>query len=339
MFIKKLFTLAFIIASTSTLAMEQDQKRICLENPDAIQDELEFSPDENLALWFIQLNAYHANLDLAGVRHQLSQHEETQKLTPEERNTLFDKAAESCHKISNMQRFGSMLIGNMTDELLIQKFSFEQEAKQAHKIKNLFYAFKLLKDFKFPQVHFGPQPYAKQDLRPSLNTILESLIMNEEKEISVCCFHLTIYTVAQALVNQKKQGVLVEVITNQKQNEKNPVLQPIKHLVENDIVVSAPKNQAFETNHHKYFIFKSNVCKKPLVWAGSYNCTGHSNENSWEDVTIFDDAKIVENYRARFSEIKAASQPITQEELNDIVSNPSKTVLEKNMIPKDLWPK
>jgi len=160
--------------------------------------------------------------------------------------------------------------------------------------------------------------------------------MAEQEQISSCCFHLTLYNLATALVDKKTEGVDIELVTDQSQGN-NPSLQALKLLVANGVSVSSPRNKPFEINHHKFFIFKNNVLNKPLVWMGSYNPTGNSNENSWDDAMILDDADVIQDYLQRFNEVKTASKLITIQELNAIKSIPTEYSLRNNNVPKELW--
>lgn len=342
MFIKKLFILIMLALVPSIIfGMDASSPATKRAKADLMEqaglgdlEGLDLSFDEDFHLWLSDLKLYIGNFDVAGVRAQLAS-DEVLKISDEDRGALHAGAVQRRELIFKMCRAAQEITIDTTNDMILEKFTFGEFFKPAKQIENLLQALKLMKKFKFPQVHFNPQPYNTNDPQVSLESILETLIMNEQKGISVSCFHLTLYNIAKHLVDQKNEGVHIEVVTNQTQGNTAP-LQGLKHIVDNGIVLMAPKNKTYETNHHKFFIFTSNVLSKPLVWNGSYNATGNSNSNSWEDVTILGDADVIQRFRGRFEQIKAASQPITQDELANARTNPSQWSLSINKVPDEL---
>lgn len=175
--------------------------------------------------------------------------------------------------------------------------------------KNLLYAFTLLPNFAFPQIFFTPTPYQRlTDKRPLLKDILIALIKNEQEAIYICSFHLTLNSVGQALVEQKNKGVLVNIITNQLDQNHPKLWMLPAGLQHQGISVLSPQNDKFEQMHHKFFIFKKNLLGKSLLVTGSYNPTSHSDTHSWDDIIIIDDPNMINAYLERFEEIKRRSK-------------------------------
>ena len=175
--------------------------------------------------------------------------------------------------------------------------------------KNYLYAFTFLPNFTFPQIFFTPTPYQRlTDKRSLLKNILISLIKNEQEEIFICSFHLTLSSLGQALVEQKNKGILVHVITNQI-DKNNPAQWMLPaELQHQGISVLSPQNDRFEQMHHKFFIFKKNLLGKSIMVTGSYNPTQHSDTNSWDDIIILDDQDTINKYLERFEEIRRRSK-------------------------------
>ncbi|MGE0207218.1 MAG: phospholipase D-like domain-containing protein [Candidatus Babeliales bacterium] len=253
------------------------------------------------------------------------------------KDDLLELASSNNKKFINFALLASKFGQPFTSKDLQEKLNFGIQIKSTKRIENYLKAFILLeRGFKFPQAFFNPAPYIPNDPRPSLDDILKALIKNEQEKIQVCCFHFTLYNVADCLVQQKNnEGVCVEVLTNQDQGE-NPVLQPLEHLISNGIVVKAPVRNNCETNHHKFVIFTANVGGKSLVWHGSYNMTGHSNKRSWEEVTILNDSYIINQFIDRFNEISNLGGTITLDILNTIQTNPSPCSYDINNVPAEL---
>lgn len=344
MFINHIFYLSvFLCIPCFTFSMEIDEANLKRDREELSGDSIsaqetkkpKIANFENPLITKIKKNIHNINPIIIGA---LLSTDDACALTKEEKNALFEHAEQCKNTILQMCRLGQTFTNNADDQSIKEKFSYDTEYKNTKKITNYLLAFKFLKKLTFPQALFNPRPYCATDLRPKLDTVLEAIIMNEQEKISACCFHITLFNVAQALVNQKNEGVTVEVLTNQKQGEHNPVLHALIHLIENNIPVSYPKtaNKDFETNHHKFLVFKNNIHDKSLLWMGSYNLTGHTNENSWEDVVLLDDKDVIQEYLNRFEEIKQISHPLTLDDLQKIKTNPSGFVLKINNVPKKI---
>lgn len=274
------------------------------------------------------------NLDLTAINSLLVS-DSYKTLNQNEKSNLREIALQYFYQVNEFAQKGIELAANATDPDIKQRFDHQEEISAIKKICRILNVFLHLKNLRFPQALFSPKPYPNGPCM-SLDKALDSLIMAEQQQISSCCFHLTLYNIAKVLVDKKKEGITIEIVTNQKQSDSNPILQPLQHLVANEVLVSSPRNNSYETNHHKFFIFKNNVLNKSLVWMGSYNPTGHSNANSWDDAMIIDDTEVIQDYIGRFNQLKSASKPITLQELQNIQSNPSEWALTQNNVPKEL---
>lgn len=256
-------------------------------------------------------------------------------LTLEQKSQLHERASKQESGIKELSQKGAELTAQATNMHVKQRFSYNEELHAIKRIKAQLDVFKYLKNLRFPQALFSPRPYHK-GLRPSLNTVLEAFIMGEQEAIASSCFHLTFFDVARKLWAKRSEGVNVELVTNQNQGE-NPPLQALEALIKNGVNVYCPKDNKYEENHHKFFVFTKNITDKPLVWMGSYNPTGHANENSWDDVMLVDDLDVIQDYIDRFAQIKTASQQLTLKDLKGMASNPRERSLRNNNVPQELW--
>jgi phosphatidylserine/phosphatidylglycerophosphate/cardiolipin synthase-like enzyme len=236
--------------------------------------------------------------DLIAINSLLSMHTAT-KLSQNQKNTLYELAIET-EKAINTQ----IMHIKSSSQKDLSLYSAQQ--KNLIEIINLLYAFKFLTGLKFPQALFTPPPYKDVLNRQNLDEALKALIANEQEKIYVCCFHLTLRSLADSLVNAKNNGISIEVIIDKEQLYGD--LAAIRILQENKISILAPQNAPYEAMHHKFFIFKKNIRNKSLIWTGSYNPTGHGNERSWDDVVILDNPAIAEEYIKRFEEVKNRSK-------------------------------
>jgi phosphatidylserine/phosphatidylglycerophosphate/cardiolipin synthase-like enzyme len=175
--------------------------------------------------------------------------------------------------------------------------------------KNLLYAFTLFPKLAFPQAFFTAVPYMRiKDKRPYLHKIIEAFVNNEQEGILVCCFHVTLRSLGEALIAQKEKGISIEVVTNQSQGSKKEDSRIIEQLEAKNIPILSPKNKKYEQMHHKFFIFKRNLLNKAILVTGSYNPTPHGDINSWDDLIIVDDPTVIDAYTKRFEEVKQRSQ-------------------------------
>ncbi len=253
-------------------------------------------------------------------------------LSYEQKTELYKLAVEQSSRIKQICELGAPLVARTGDERIKKRFSHEEDLEAAKKIETLMNVWRHLKRLRFPHALFNPRPY-QSGPRITLDNALEAFILAEQEQISGCCFHLTLYNIANALIAKKNSGVIAELITNQTQGD-NPCLQALELITSNGITISCPKNKkTWETNHHKFFVFKRNVLDKPLVWTGSYNVTGHSNENSWENVVVLDDTEVIDDYMQEFAIINSASKVISLQELQAIQPNPSEYALAQNNVP------
>lgn len=275
------------------------------------------------------------NIDLETL-HTILQLPEVESLNSDDKSKLFYFVRDRLKEVKQIAAAAGKLRENVTDHALIQKLSYEGELKKLKTIEELLRVFICFENLQFPQVLFSAP---RDRLSISLDLPLEALIMAEKEQIRACCYHLTRYNIARALVDKKREGIKVDLVTNRNQGENNPVLHSLKHIVENGISVCAPHSIPYEMNHHKFFIFSNNILNKKLVWTGSYNPTGYANNNAWDDVTISDDGRTNQQYINRFNEVKLSSKPIMIQDLNGISSRPSEYSLKSNNVPQELWNK
>ena len=258
-----------------------------------------------------------ANADIAETNKLLSKNT-AKTLNANQKKHLLEYAQEIAEKIKN----SSLVIINklkkeieLTTNIETKKslepvlLSYETRHINLHTIIDALQALQLLSDFIFPKIFFTPQPYNRLvDRRPYLDTIIIKLINAEQEKIYVCCFHLALTEIAQALINAKNRGVSIEVITDKSYTTIQANIFAIKILKDNGITVQSPNNDPGEQMHHKFFIFKKNILNNSLVWTGSYNPTPNGNNRSWDDVVILANPEIVTQYIERFEEIQKRSR-------------------------------
>ena len=231
---------------------------------------------------------------------------EASKISKEEKMALYDFAKKFKQTVRNNQEDNDTKLDDQLADII---YIEAQEITRALKL------FTVLPDLDFPQAIFtnapSNTPYKNTKLHPDPDEIIAAIIRNEQFKISICCFHLLSDHISKALIHKKKKGVAVELITDQTQGNGKNANKTIKELLNNGIVVLAPQNHKYEQMHHKFFLFKHNVFYKPLMINGSYNPTPHGNLNSWDDVTIENHPKLINQYQTRYAEVKSRSKAVT----------------------------
>ena len=154
------------------------------------------------------------------------------------------------------------------------------------------------KDGSFKQALFSPDD--------NLQKMLVQLIDYEKEYILIAVFSFTDSVIANALINAKKRGVQVEIVTDISCVRDR--FNKIDFLKENGIKVYIynPRNMTVLNNimHHKFVIFGKNIDGKPLLWTGSFNFTKSAQMNNQENVLIVDERHLIERYQKQFAILK-----------------------------------
>ncbi len=140
--------------------------------------------------------------------------------------------------------------------------------------------------------------------------LLLDLIACEKKALYIAAFLITDEVIARAIVDAKKRGVVVEVVTDRlccEERGKADMLhkQGIEVLVycgkRGDTTKSA--NRA-DIMHNKFIVFESNLFGLSILWTGSFNFTHSARLRNQENVFVSNDRVIVDQYRKQFFVIK-----------------------------------
>ena len=133
------------------------------------------------------------------------------------------------------------------------------------------------------------------------------MINDEQKRIRAAVFLFTDLEIAQALVEAKKRGVAVEVITDtscirERHNK-------IGKLCDCGCVLyvynpSYNKKDSGSLMHHKFMVFEKNKQNKSLVWTGSFNFTKAASQSNQENAIVIDDKESVQKFVKQFDLLK-----------------------------------
>lgn len=150
------------------------------------------------------------------------------------------------------------------------------------------------------RVFFSPDDNIKQEL--------VNLIDTEKQAIRVAIYSFTDKEIAQALINAKKRGVTVELVTD----PSNIYAQYSKvSMLEREgipVFVYDPEHEKennYALMHHKFVVFDCcTQSRKPFVWTGSYNFTKSASTKNQENVVVLADEKTVQQFTAQFDRLK-----------------------------------
>lgn len=148
------------------------------------------------------------------------------------------------------------------------------------------------------RAYFSPKDNIKQQLI--------DLIDQEKKSIKVSVYTFTDKDIALALINAKKRGVAVEVITDG--NASRDKFSKISLLKQEGIMVRVyePQDEGLINNlmHHKFVVFGCNKEDESLLWTGSFNFTKSANARNQENVIVLQDEAIIDQYVTQFEQLK-----------------------------------
>lgn len=167
---------------------------------------------------------------------------------------------------------------------------------------------------------------------------LAALIMASTKA-ELCFYNFTHFGIASAIVErQKKFPNFARLIVNH--NFQREHCEALKYLIDNRVACYAhnPSKSQMGHMHCKAGLFKMEN-GDDLVWHGSWNCTGHSDANNIELVTVTDERDVVGGFRGLFKEAlnSKSTKLIKPKDCFGKTVNGSGFAKDLNKIPKKLW--
>ncbi len=135
---------------------------------------------------------------------------------------------------------------------------------------------------------------------------LMAYITQEKEAITLAMFLLTDTEIAQALVDARKRGVKVEIITDASCLKERS--SKINMVCDGGCMVyiynpAYRKNDVSSIMHHKFVLFANNNGSK-WVWTGSYNFTKAAYKVNQENVLLVQNDEIYNRYDQQFGKLK-----------------------------------
>lgn len=246
-------------------------------------------------------------------------------LSLDERNHLSNEAAARYKGVKNCVIDQK----NKSEQLLLWQ-------NRARMIKNMFGALAALDNlYRFPQAYFSDPRLTLPS--PTPRQVVRHLIGTEREKIVGCMFHFTLFDIANRMNKQKDQSgssIQIELVTDHAFKKFN--CQALNILVASGKDIRHPQapSSGFESMHHKFMIFFNCLTGKRLLVSGSFNATGNSDKNSWENIMIIEDSKIIDQFLEQFEHIKAQSVPVALADCKTIKRKVSAVSLANDQVPE-----
>jgi phosphatidylserine/phosphatidylglycerophosphate/cardiolipin synthase-like enzyme len=204
----------------------------------------------------------------------------------------------------------------------------EQPVEQNNRIKSDI-PFNLVCDDQVKAIYFAPN----DDVR----SVLKYLIENEKEKIQVAMFAFTDRDLAQAFIQARKRGVVIELIADANNTYGRYNKTHMLHTNNVQVYIYNPKYTQQPTSgvmHNKFLLFKNNILGKSLVWTGSFNMTRSANDQNQENVLVSDDTFIVQKFTNQFAHLKKCCTyyrvPVPVVTMGNLVENREKENSGKN---------
>lgn len=134
--------------------------------------------------------------------------------------------------------------------------------------------------------------FSKQNQHPEI--YLNSLIDSSAKTLDIATYGLTYPSTVQAIVNAKKRGVIVRVVSDKQQSGGETQKHAINILLLNNILVKID-------SHSGLMHLKMTIVDEQVATTGSYNYTTNATDNNDEMLVIIDNADFVRKCLIEFN--------------------------------------
>lgn len=156
----------------------------------------------------------------------------------------------------------------------------------------------------------GPINHALFSPCDKIKEIIITCIKNEKKRISIAVFWLTDIDIARALIEAKKRGVIIEVITDPSclAYRYNKIEMIAQYGIAVYVYKKARENgNSSDKMHEKFALFDCNLYGKRILIEGSFNYTQTANKLNCEHVIVHDDREIMNQFWKEFERLKKIS--------------------------------
>lgn len=146
------------------------------------------------------------------------------------------------------------------------------------------------------QVYFSPKDHLAERLI--------DLIEREEKHIQIAAYCLTHRKIAQALIQARGRGVVVELILDPYSLKAGSMSEVVKAGI--PVYIWEPTSRSAKNKKFKQALMHDKFCVfgKKIVWTGSYNFTYKATSSNQENAVVLESAALAGQFSEQFEEIK-----------------------------------
>ena len=140
----------------------------------------------------------------------------------------------------------------------------------------------------------------------NLESVLISLIDNEQHSLKVAVFSFTNGNIAQALLRALDRGVTLELVIDASclKDRFNKIELLQAKGINPYIYRPSATTLLSDIMHNKFVIFGENIGGKQILWTGSFNFTKSAQLKNQENVIVLDEKYLIEKYEKQFEVIK-----------------------------------
>jgi phosphatidylserine/phosphatidylglycerophosphate/cardiolipin synthase-like enzyme len=145
------------------------------------------------------------------------------------------------------------------------------------------------------------------------DNLVNHLIHNEQQKIDLAMFEFTDLGIAQKMIQNNRT---IHILCDEKFKNPSRFTAALRTIVkqQNNLAKYLPHNLM----HLKCAVFYKNKDNKPLLWVGSFNCTGAAQNNNSECIAIIKDKNTINAFKEKFDTYMNRGKKI---QLNEIPRN------------------
>lgn len=137
--------------------------------------------------------------------------------------------------------------------------------------------------------------FSLSDIKGNPEEELLKVINNTKKELNIAIYNFDNEQISDALLNAKKRGVSIRIITDAKKAENNDSRVIFQKLKEHNIPI--------KINNEQKMHIKLSISDKKTVVTGSFNYTKKSAEENQEILLAINDIKMAKSMNKVFMEL------------------------------------
>jgi phosphatidylserine/phosphatidylglycerophosphate/cardiolipin synthase-like enzyme len=136
----------------------------------------------------------------------------------------------------------------------------------------------------------------------SIAEAIEASLRETQVSLNAALYSFSSQRLFKALCDAQERGVRVRLLVDRGKYEANQATRELLARAPFDFRVARGRNGAGSKMHHKFVLLDDR-----MVLTGSYNWTSASEEQNYENLLIFADRTLVDQYRQEFDSLWASA--------------------------------